>query len=235
MIARYGILIILYWHVFELRGGSIGNTTFAPVAWSMFFYFAFMTLRLRNIAREIMTDVQTGRVELLLSKPVSYIWHKLWWQIGSGLYSFIIMTTAGSLALFATIGIPSSMTAAVFLPTLALSFVGCCALSLVLYSIVGLLAFWIEDATPVFWMIDKSIMILGGSYLPIALFPPFMYEISIYSPFGASQLITHTLLDNWKNDWPKLIGIQMIWIVITSLAVWALFSKAQKNITINGG
>lgn len=235
MFSRYGILMILYWYVFNLRGGSIANTTFAPVAWSVFFYFAFMTFRPRNIAREIMTDVQSGKVELFFSKPVSYIWHKIWWQIGMGSYPFAVMAVAGSLVLFAIVGIPSSMTAPIFVPTLILAFVGGSALSLLLYSIVGLTAFWIEDAKPVFWMIDKSIMILGGSYLPVAMFPPLMYKIAIYSPLGASQLVTHTVLDSWKNEWPILIAIQMAWVIVMFFAVWFIFSKARKNVSINGG
>jgi ABC-2 type transport system permease protein len=147
----------------------------------MFFYFAFSTLRLRDISKSIMQDVQSGNVEVLFNKPVSYLGYRIWWQIGSGLYPFLVATILGSIALSLIVGVPATMTLPIFLPSVFLVFIGASVLSLVLYSIVGLLAFWIEEVNPVFWMVDKAVMILGGSYLPVALFPPFMYKLALYS------------------------------------------------------
>src|SRR3989344_1692992 len=53
IIARCGILLVLYWYVFKLSNGVINNTTFLFAAWSVFFYFSFSVLRLRDISREI--------------------------------------------------------------------------------------------------------------------------------------------------------------------------------------
>ena len=37
---------------------------------------------------------------------------------------------------------------------------------------IGLLAFWLEEVSPVFWIVQKAIFILGGLFLPIDFFPP---------------------------------------------------------------
>jgi len=235
MIARCGILLVLYWYVFKLNGGIINGVTYQLVAWSMFFYFAFSTWRLREIARLIMFDVQSGAVETLFNKPISYLRYRLWWQVGAGLYPFVVITVLGSIALAFIVGIPETMTIALFLPTVFLVFLGAAFLSLMLYSIVGLLSFWIEDINPVFWIVDKAVMILGGSYLPVALFPDFMYKLALYSPFGASQFITHTVYNSWKSEWPLLIGIQIFWILICTVIVFFMFKKARKKIFVNGG
>jgi ABC-2 type transport system permease protein len=97
------------------------------------------------------------------------------------------------------------------------------------------MAFWIEDINPIFWMVDKMVMILGGSYLPVALFPSFMYKIALYSPFGASQFITHTVYESWKTNWFLLISIQIFWIVILSILAYIVFLKARKKVSVNGG
>lgn len=235
LVARCGVLLILYWYVFKLNGGSINGTTYIVVAWSMFFYFAFSTLRLRDISRAIMRDVQSGTVEVLFSKPVSYLGYRIWWQVGSGLYPFLVATVLGSIALWLIIGVPQSMTIGIFLPTMFLVFVGASILSLVVYSIVGLLAFWIEEINPVFWMVDKAVMILGGSYLPVALFPTFMYKLALYSPFGASQFVTHTVYDTWSSEWYLLIGIQVFWILALGLVMALMFKKAREKVSVNGG
>ena len=232
---RCVVLLLLYYYVFNLKGGLINNTTFIVAAWSIFFYFAFMNLNLRNIARLIMADVQSGNIEVLLNKPISYLLYRSWWQIGAGLYSFLVVTLLGSVDLILIIGIPSTMTIALFLPTVFLTFLMAVVLSLLIYIIVGLLSFWIIDINPVFWLIDKMVMILGGSYLPVALFPNFLYQISIYSPFGASQFITHVVYESWQMNWYWLILVQIFWIIVLGLAVYFMFRSVKKKVSINGG
>lgn len=235
LIARCGILLILYWYVFKLNGGLVNGVTYNIVAWSMFFYFAFSTLRLRDISRSIMRDVQSGNIEVFLNRPVSYLSYKTWWQIGSGIYSFLLVTILGSIGLFFIIGIPQTMTIDIFLPTLFLVFLGASILTLLVYALVGVLAFWIEDIDPVYWIVDKAVMILGGSYLPIALFPTFLYKIALYSPFGASQFITHTVNESWKSDWYVLILTQLFWIIVSGITLYLLYSKAKNKLSVNGG
>ena len=235
LIARCGILLILYWYVFKLNNGLVNGVGYNVVAWSMFFYFAFSTLRLRDISRSIMRDVQSGNIEVFFNKPINYLLYKAWWQVGSGIYSFLLVAVFGSLGLFWIIGVPQTMTVGLFLPTLFLAVLGATILTLLVYALVGILAFWIEDINPVFWIVDKTVMILGGSYLPIALFPPLMYKIALYSPFGASQFMTHTVSDSWQNDWYSLIAIQLFWIIVSGIILYFLYNRAKKKISVNGG
>ncbi len=235
IVARCGILLLLYWYVFNLNGGTVNGIPYAIAAWSMFLYFAFSTLRLRDLSSEIMRDVQSGNVEVLLSKPVSYIAYRMWWQIGAGLYPFIVISITASIALAFIIGIPETMSIGLFVPTLIVTMLAAALLSLIIYTIVGLLAFWIEEIKPVFWMVDKAVMIMGGSYLPVALFPPLLYKLAVYSPFGASQFMTHTVYASWQTQWPTLIGFQLAWIVILGLVMIVMFTRARHKVSVNGG
>lgn len=235
LITRCGVLLILYWYVFKLKGEQVFGIPFTVVAWSIFFYFSFSVLRLREISRAIMQDIQSGNVEVLFSKPISYLSYRIWWQIGSGLYPFLVIGALGVAALVAIVGIAPTMLVALWLPTFLLALLGGAMLSLCLYSIVGLLAFWIEDINPVFWMVDKTVMILGGSYLPVALFPPLMYQLARYSPFGASQFVTHTVYGTWQVDWPQLIGVQVVWILVLGAILFLIFDKAKRKVSVNGG
>lgn len=235
MLARCGVLLILYWYVFQLNGGMVNGITYLVAAWSIFFYFSFSTLRLRDISRSIMRDVQTGHVEVLFNKPITYLLYRFWWQIGFGLYSFLVVTIFGVIILYFLIGVPDSMTVALFFPTFLLTLIGASLLSLILYGIVGLLAFWIEDINPVFWIVDKAVMILGGSYLAVALFPKFLYQAALYSPFGASLFVTHTVYDSWRSNWYILLAWQFFWIVFLGSLLYFLFIRAQKKVSINGG
>lgn len=235
IIARCGVLLLLYAYVFRLNNGVINGTTFIVVAWSMFFYFSFSMLGLRGVANSIMKDVTSGHIEVFLSKPVTYLTYRAWWQVGAGAYPFLVTTTLGVIALIFTIGVPQTMTIALFLPTLFIVFICGILLTLLVYGVVGLLAFWIEDVQPVFWIIDKSVMILGGSYLPVALFPDLMYKIALYSPFGASVFVSHTVYESWATVWPKLIVVQLFWIAVLGFVVYWMFKRAVKKVSVNGG
>jgi len=235
IIVRCGVLLVLYWYVFSLNDGMINNTTYIVAAWSMFFYFAFSVFRLRDISRAIMQDVQSGNVEILFSKPVSYLSYRMWWQVGAGLYPFLVISLVGTIALALIVGLPATMSVGIFIPTVVLVVFLGTLLSLFLYAVVGLLAFWIEDINPVFWIVDKTVMILGGSYLPVALFPDFMYKIALWSPFGASQFITHTVYETWATEWVMKIGIQVFWVLVVAIIVSVLFAKAREKVSVNGG
>jgi len=122
-----------------------------------------------------------------------------------------------------------------FIPTVLGVFILGSILSLLLFSIIGLLAFWVEDINPIFWTVDKAVMILGGSYLPVALFPNSIYNIALYSPFGATQFITHTVYKTWQAEWFLKIGIQAFWIIVLGVVVYFLFQKAKQRVSVNGG
>lgn len=235
LVTRCGLLLVLYAYVFGLRGGVISGVAYDVAAWNIFFYFMFSMLDLREIAHLIMQDVRSGNVETLLSKPLSYVWYRVWWQIGSGLYSFLVTSVFGILALALAVGIPDTMRVPTFVPTFLLAFVGSMMLSLTLYGIVGLLAFWMEEINPVFWIVDKTVMVFGGAYLPVALFPYFMYQFAAFSPFGAARLVSHTAYVSWASDWHWLISVQYSWVMILTGILWWMFSRAKEKISINGG
>lgn len=233
--ARCGVLLILYSYIFKIRGGVLNGVTFQIASWSMFIYFVFLTLRLRDLASLIMQDIKSGTVEILLSKPMNYLTYRIWWQFGAGIYPFLVITLFGSLSLWYFVGIPETMNSLFFFTSLVFIFIFSSILTLLIYSIVGLLSFWIEDIKPLYWIVDKAVMILGGSYLPVALFPPLMYQIAIWSPFGASQFITHTVYESWKIDYIKLFSIQFFWIALLGIIVFIMFKSAHKNVSVNGG
>ena len=235
MLARCGLLLVLYAYVFKLKGGTVNGVTFPLVAWSMFFYFALMTLSMRKLTQAIMADVKSGNIEVLLSKPISYLSYRIWWQIGEGFYSFALITLVGGAVMGYIIGFPPTMQSPLFAMTLIATLVLGTVLMSFLYGIIGLCAFWIEDASPILWLVDKAVMVLGGSFLPIALFPTLMYQIAIWSPFGSSQLVTHTVYVSWQSSWYQLMSIQVFWIFILGVIAVLMFNRAQKQVSVNGG
>lgn len=234
MIARCLIVFLLYGYVFNLRDGNINGADYTTSLWSMFIYFCIMTFNVRKIHRLIMDDVKSGNVEMFLNKPVNYVWLSIYKIIGQGIYSFALISTIGSILMIWFVGLPK-INLVIFLPTFIITLILGLILGIVIYTIIGLLAFFIQDVRPVHWIVDKFIMVLGGSYLPVSLFPVVMKWLAFLSPFGAINFATSTVYSSWNKECVIRILLQVGWIIIFTILLIYVYNKSREKAMINGG
>lgn len=234
MISRCLVVFFLYGYVFSINGGSINGAEYVSSLWSMFIYFCIMTFNIRKIYKNIMDDVRSGNVEMFINRPINYLFLNFCKSIGQGLFSFLVISFVGSILMCLFVGVPN-LDLGIFIPTFIISFIFGGILSLILYSIVGVLAFFIQDVRPVYWIVDKFVMILGGSYLPVSMFPSFMKWMAYLSPFGAINFSTSCVLSSWNSEFIYRIGLQIIWIIIFYFVLSYLYRKALEKSMVNGG
>ena len=234
MIARCLVVFLLYAYIFKISDNSINGVDYKTTMYSMFIYFCIMTLNLRSLDKIIMTEVKSGNVEIFLNKPINYLFISFLKVIGQGLYSFLFISILGIIIMIITLGIPN-LNLIIFIPTFIITFILGQILALLIYGIIGVSAFFIEDNRPIHWIVDKFVMILGGSYLPISMFPNFMKIIAFISPFGAINFATSTVYNSWNNEFIIRILLQIIWIIITLLILRYMYNKAKIKAMINGG
>ena len=234
MFSRCLVVFLLYGYVFKVNNGTINNVDYVTTLWSMFIYFCIMTLNIRRIHKLIMDDVKSGNVEMFLNKPINYVILTFYKIIGQGIYSFSVISILGSIAMILLVGVPE-LKLSIFIPTFIITFILGCILGLIMYSTIGLLAFFMQDVRPIHWITDKLVMVLGGSYLPVALFPPFMKFLAFISPFGAINFTSSTVYSTWNNEFLLRILLQIGWIIIFGLVLVYVYKKAREKAMINGG
>ena len=234
MVSRCLIVFLLYAYVFELNGGSINGVDYPTTMWSMFIYFCIMLLGIRKVDRIIMDDVKSGNIELYMNKPTSYLTYSFLKIIGQGIFSFMFISIIGTIIMILFVGIPN-LDLKIFIPTFILSLVLGQLLGLMIYGIIGLMAFFMQDNRPIHWIVDKFVMILGGSYLPISMFPPVLKWIAFLSPFGAVNFATSTVYESWNNEYLMRLGLLVGWIIIFGLLINFVYKKSKKKAMINGG
>ena len=200
----------------------------------MFVYFCIMILNLRRLDKLIMTDVKSGNVEMFMNKPINYLKISVYKVIGQGLFSFLFISLIGSFLMILILGFPT-VNLKVFIPTFILTFILGQIIALLLYGIIGIMAFFIEDITPLHWIVDKFVMILGGSYLPVSMFPTFMKVLAFASPFGAVNFATSTVYESWNTEWIYRLLLQLGWVVILGIILYVLYNKSKEKAMINGG
>jgi ABC-2 type transport system permease protein len=169
-----------------------------------------------------------------MNKPTSYLSYSFLKVIGQGIFNFVFISLIGTGIMFLFVGIPD-VNLAIFIPTFILSLVLGQILGLMIYGIIGLMAFFMQDNRPLHWIVDKFVMILGGSYLPISMFPPLLKWIAFLSPFGAVNFATSTVYSSWNNEYLIRLGLQVGWIIIFGLLLNFVYRKSKKKAMINGG
>jgi ABC-2 type transport system permease protein len=182
---------------------------------------------------EIQEAVRRGDVACQLGRPVSYLGAAL--AEGLGVLASrlpVLGATAVVCAIVLTGWMPSVETVA----TVALFGLVASTLLTSLYLGIGLLAFWLEDVTPVFWVWQKLLFVLGGLMLPIRLYPEVVQRIAAATPFpvilaGPASFV----LDGGGVAPTALAWRDAIWCVATAACVWWLFRRATLALTVNGG
>lgn len=234
MFSRCIVVFLLYAYIFKLNNGLVNGVDFKTTIWSMFIYFCIMILNIRRLDNIIMEDVQSGNVEMYMNKPTSYLTLSFMRTLGQGLFSFLLISFIGSILMGLFIGIPK-LNLVIFIPTFILTFILGQILGLLIYGTIGLLSFFVQDIRPIHWIVDKFVMILGGSYLPISMFPNFMKDLAFVSPFGAINFASSTVFDFWNKEFIVRLIIQIVWIEVFVVILYIVYKKSKEKAMVNGG
>jgi len=180
----------------------------------------WITLSVSAIHLRLEDDIRSGALEPHLLRPKPYLLQKVAEQMGSTLAR---LTGIGAAALVALLlsrrAVPG---AEAFLFAAILGVIGA-FIGVLLYTLVGLCAFWLRRVLPPYLIMQKLLFILGGLFAPISLYPVWLYRFALKTPFAAStffagdQMIRPTL----QGFWPYL-GWELFWFGAIALLV-ALF------------
>lgn len=182
---------------------------------------------------EIQEAIRRGDHVYRLAIPVSFVVAEF--ASGLGLIAVrapVLGITAFCCAFMFTGWIPSPETLALFIPFgLAASI-----LLTALYLMLGLLAFWLHDVTPVFWVWQKLLFVLGGLMLPLELYPQAVQHVALLTPFPSLLSGPASFVLGTAAMAPAVLLSQLfLWSLATGLATTWLFRRALSNVTTNGG
>jgi ABC-2 type transport system permease protein len=128
---------------------------------------------------------------------------------------------------------PAARTLLVFAPFA----VAATLLTSALYVGIGLLAFWLKDVSPVYWLFQKALFVLGGMMLPLQLYPRWLQRVADFTPFsallaGPAELVLRSGPpgDVWFLA-VRLAG----WALLVALLLWLLFRRASRSLQVSGG
>jgi ABC-2 type transport system permease protein len=177
--------------------------------------------------------VRRGDVAYQLGRPISYVGATFSGGLGVLMARTPWLAAAGFVCAFALTGwVPPVRT----LFAIALFGVLASGLLTALSLGIGLLAFWLGDVSPVYWVWQKLLFVLGGLMLPLHLYPEPMQRLALLTPFpvllsGPGSLVL--------EDPPMALGLLAVrlavWSVATGVTLRWLSRRVSATLTLNGG
>ena len=182
---------------------------------------------------EIQEAIRRGDVVYRLGRPVSYVIAEFAAGLGLLAVRAPVLGLTAFLCAFAFTGSTPPLSALIVVVPFGLA---AAALMTALDLWLGLLAFWLQDVSPVYWLWQKLIFVLGGLMLPLDLYPSVIQRAAAFTPFPVLLAGPASFVVGTGRVTPGVLARDLvIWSGVTALAVWWMFRRATAALTINGG
>lgn len=182
---------------------------------------------------DVQEALRRGDVACQLGRPVSYVGATFAQGLGSVASRAPLLAVTAFLCAFAFTGWVPPWRALV-----AVGIFGSMATALLtaLHLAIGLLAFWIGEVTPVFWVWQKLLFIFGGLMLPIRLYPPIMRRLAALTPFPDILAGPASFVLSGEGVRTDVLAARLaIWSAVTALVVAWMYARARRGLEVNGG
>ena len=194
----------------------------------------WMSLGGRKLSKKISEDVKSGNIAYNINKPYNYIEYSLFNHLGLVTVRIVLVTILGmilgtiflhtfpNLNLIKILGI-------ILVSILALM------INILLITSLSLISFFVEDASPFFWIYSKLILVIGTIF-PIEFFPTFLQPIIKFSPiYVVSYAPAKLFVDFTTSGFIKIIIAQLIYLIISFTICHLIYKKGVRKLNVNGG
>jgi ABC-2 type transport system permease protein len=176
----------------------------------------WITLSIPAVQLRLEDDIRSGALEPHLLRPKPYLAQMLADEAGA-MSARLAMLGAAGLALLIVTG--RTMPAPFALVSAGVLGVVGATMGLLLYTLVGLTAFWLRRVLPALLIMQKLIFILGGLFAPIGLYPGWLHSLAAASPFAAHLgFAGQAVLAPSLAGFGRALAAQAIWFVVLGAA-----------------
>jgi ABC-2 type transport system permease protein len=230
-LAFYGVLLLIFSQLWRVVPFGTSDPR-APV-----WYIAvteWVLLSIPMVHLELERDFASGDVAYFLPQPVSYVSMK----IAEGMGQFAVR-----LAIIGAFGLPAAYLFAGGLPADARGLPFALPLALlagllgvVVQTTIGVLAIWLSDVSPVYWIWQKCCFFLGGLVLPLDVYPAWLQAATRWTPFTALLYGPgRTALGYAPAALLESAATLVLWTLIALALLKAVVARGLRVLDVNGG
>jgi ABC-2 type transport system permease protein len=110
------------------------------------------------------------------------------------------------------------------------------ALAVVFQAGIGVLAVWLHDVSPVYWIWQKAAFVLGGLVLPLHLYPDWLQTAARWTPFSAMLYGPGRMAMAYDPAGALRTAAEIVaWSLVGVLWLRWLSGRALRVLDVNGG
>jgi ABC-2 type transport system permease protein len=231
---RIWIYAQVYLFTFQYKQlDDVNGLTAVTIVWILMMVQSAEMASRPDFSSIISDEIKLGDIGYILSKPYNYFFFHFSSFWGRGFITLLASFTLGSITAYLLVGV-THLYFYHLLGSIILLFTGM-TIAFMISFIIGLSAFWIEDAAALEWMSHKFRLVLGGAIVPVALLPDNVALIVKYLPFANISYTAATHLTIKESNFWELWTIQLVWIAVLAFIIRIVYNKGIKNVTVNGG
>ncbi|MEA4883185.1 MAG: hypothetical protein VB144_05945 [Clostridia bacterium] len=233
----YALILFIFVQLWTVLIGSgklrVEGFGVREMVWYMVVSEGIMIGRAR-IESETDEEVKNGSIAYALNKPYHYVWFKFAAYWGETGLKLLLNTAIGSVVALLLVG-PVAVQGLNLAGVILLIGLGL-VLDFFIKMSICMLAFWVEDTLPFFWIYGKLLFIFGGLFAPIEIYSARLAGIARATPFnhviyGPARLFIRFEIGLF---WRVLAG-QAVWIVVAASIAFGLYGLGVKRLNVNGG
>ncbi|MBR2523076.1 MAG: ABC-2 family transporter protein [Clostridiales bacterium] len=236
----YLVLVYYLWKaIYDSSGTDVVNgMTFSDTMIYLILATALFNFLEMFVVWDMSRAIQSGKIVLDLLKPMSFRKYTFWSYTGNHVVQFVLTFIPTFIVVMIVTG------GAIRMGLNLLWFIIATVFALVInYNIEMLIApicLYTESTWGINIVKETIVLLLSGASIPLAFFPEKARIVVEYLPFRAVYDIPLSiLLEKSGSDTCegllKLFGLQLIWLVILTVAGNIFWKIAVRRITVNGG
>ena len=239
-ILQISVALYLWNAIFNSSSGTVING-FTKTQMLTYVVISFITVMSIGSGTEWIVggEVQSGEIAINLIRPINYQIRLLFQALGSLFWQTIAISLplwfVQTFVFYFSFGqpLPSLANIALYLVSLVMSFL----IWFLFNFCFGLMAFYVTYMWGFNMFKETLIRFLSGAIIPLMFFPMWLQRLMSFFPFGSINYTPVMLyLGKFKgNEALKVLGVQLLWVVLLFVLSNVLWKKAINKLTIMGG
>lgn len=232
----FAIILFIFsrlWGALVGPDGSFAGFTGGDLVWYLTIAEVMM-LSSTSLLRQVESDVKSGQIAYLLVRPVNYVLYQASYYLGEMAVSVIMNAVIGGAVAYLLAG-PPPATAATLLQAVVLLLIAI-ATQFAFVMMIGLLAFYVEECRPFYWIYSKLIFTLGGMFIPLDIYPRTFRLLAEALPFKS---VTYGPARAFVGGTPALFAnlalTGVAWVAVLAVVIAFEYRGGVKRVNANGG
>jgi len=230
------LLLFIFAHVWSAIGAGARTAGWGvPQLVTYLLVTETVMLSTSAIHLRIASDVRSGQLGVELLRPVRYAHWELARALGVACVRVVALLAAGLVVVALLVGLPQ-----VDARGAALGLLVMVPLAILVEStmrvLIGVLAFWFEDANAFFWIWQKGGLLLGGVLMPLGFYPDWLQALAAWTPFPLLYFEpARTVVAFDAAAAGAALARLLLWGVALQGLLLLVTRRACRSVALNGG